>query len=57
MVKEGEQLRSTSTGELFVVKLVKENTVVLEPVKKGKRVLTGENRSRNGRRACKGHTL
>jgi len=41
MVKEGEQVRSTSTGELFVVKQVKENTVVLETVKEGEQVLTG----------------
>ncbi len=41
MVKEREELRSTSTGELFVVKQVKENTVVLETVKEGKQVLTG----------------
>ena len=41
MVKKGEQLRSTSTGELFVVKQVIENTVVLETIKEGKQVLTG----------------
>jgi len=40
MVKEGEELRSTSTGELFVVKQVRENTVVLEMVKGGEQVLT-----------------
>ena len=40
MVKEGEQLRSTSTGELLVEKLVKGNTAVLETVEEEKQVLT-----------------
>ena len=50
MVKEGEELRSNSTGELFVVKQVRENTVVLEMVKEREQVLTwGENLCLNER--------
>jgi len=41
MVEKSELLRSISPGELFVVKQVKKNTVVLETVKEGKHVLTG----------------
>ena len=41
MVKEGDQLRSISTGELLVVKQVKGDTVVLETVKEGEQALTG----------------
>jgi hypothetical protein len=50
MVKEGEELRSNSTGELFVVKQVRENTVVLEMVNEREQVLTwGENLCLNER--------
>ncbi len=40
MVEKGELLRSTSTGELFLVKQVKEQIVVLEAVKERKQALT-----------------
>ena len=41
MVEKGQKLRSISTGKLYVVTLVKVNTLVLEAVEGGEQILTG----------------